>query len=596
MSPWRPARDDASTAQVECSSGDSHPWSKWKQRSASKEPRPSQRRAVSGRLAPMDWKGVVIQPPVKAFRSVHPNVDSMSNSDVEMLHLKYGINMLPVGESRPREIPKPVECFEEAFIPDWAAKVLRDRCYQKPTPIQIQAWSVASFGYDMLAIACTGSGKTMAYILPMLQHVSAQEEVKPEQGPIGLILVPSRELCQQVSQEIQSLLAEAAESDSAAPRIRVKSVFGGSGGDRNLLGHYDVMVACPGRLLDLLRSGDTNLHRASYIVVDEADDLLAEKNPDMEDIFSQIRPADYRQLLLFTATHQESIVQSAKAHCNSPFFQISVGGLELSACRDVEQYFWARGHRLTPAFWDEEETKKDALLKAIDMIPSPSPPEKDLILIFVNHQETVNDIVDALRTEAIEAWGIHSKTDQKSRDRLLADFTNGHIRILVSTNLLGRGIDVPDIKWVINYDMPERSLADYIHRVGRTGRAGRRGVALTLLDELDFRHSKAICDMLRASDAHQMPGIPDWLEKEARCFKKYWKLYNDKKRSERECNNVREEAQKVAKEDGVGGEFLVEWRGRGGAAASRIEEVLAQTAGLGIVMPGTGPALKQRAT
>ena len=140
------------------------------------------------------WKGVSIEPPVKWFRSEHPNVEAMTKREEDTKRLQYGIEIWAIGENRSRETPKPVDSFEEAFIPDWAEKVLRSRSYDKPTSIQIQAWSAASLGYDMLAIACTGSGKTMAYTLPMLQHVTAQQEVKPGQGPIGLILVPSREL------------------------------------------------------------------------------------------------------------------------------------------------------------------------------------------------------------------------------------------------------------------------------------------------------------------------------------------------------------------------------------------------------------------
>ena len=475
----------------------------------------------------MDWKGISIDPPVKSFPSQHPNVSSMTRREEDTCRLKYGIEMHAIGENRPRDTPKPVESFEEAFIPDWAAKVLRHRAYDKPTPIQIQAWSAASLGFDMLAIACTGSGKTMAYTLPMIQHVTAQNEVKPGQGTIGLILVPSRELCRQVSQEIQSLLSEARQLDDTAPQLRVASVHGGNGGGdyqyKNMLGQFDIMVACPGRLLHALDRGDTNLHRASYIVVDEADDLLADQTSDtMHKIFTQIRPPDYRQLLLFSATHQEHIMQSARAHCLSPFFHITIGGTALSACSDIEQWFWPHSRS---TYWKEGETKIETLTKALKMIPEPMPPEKSLILIFVNRTETVQHVVDSIKAESIEVSGIHGDLNQQLRDHLLQQFSNGHIRILVSTNLLGRGIDVPDIKWVINYDMPEQ-MTDYVHRIGRTGRGGRKGVALTLLEDLDLRHSRTILDVLQASGGGQI--IPEWLEKEAKCFKRYWKMFYKK--------------------------------------------------------------------
>lgn len=536
----------------------------------------------------MVWKDISIDPPVKSFPSQHPNVASMTRREEETCRLKYGIEMVAIGENRPRETPKPMEVFEEAFIPDWAAQVMRHRTYEKPTPIQIQAWSAASLGFDMLAIACTGSGKTMAYTLPMIQHVSAQNEVKPDQGPIGLILVPSRELCQQVSQEIKSLLSEAKQFDASAPHLRVACVFGGNSGGYqfgNMLGQFDIMVACPGRLLHALDRGDTNLARASYIVVDEADDLLADQTSDtMDKIFTQIRPPDYRQLLLFSATHQEHIMQSARAHCLSPFFFITVGGTALSACTDIEQHFWPHGRS---TYWKEGETKIEALMKAVHMIPNPAPPEKSLILIFVNRTESVQEVVDSIKAENIECSGIHAGLDQLARDRLLQHFSSGNLRILVSTNLLGRGIDVPDIKWVINYDMPGE-MTDYVHRIGRTGRGGRKGVALTLLEELDLRHSRTILDVLKASGDEN---VPSWLDKESRIFRKYWKMFYEKKRQDRGEGPLRDD-QKPADPKEAPGAFSMEWRGRGGPSASRIDEVLRLTGGLGIAMPDMSTGLK----
>ena len=156
-------------------------------------------------------------------------------------------------------------------------------------------------------------------------------------------------------------------------------------------------------------------------------------------------------------------------------------------------------------------TKIEAMLSAVKMIPDVELPDKSQILIFVNRLETVQHVVDSVKAAGIEASGIHGNVDQRLRDRMLREFVNGDVRILVSTNLLGRGIDIPDIAWVINYDMPLH-LTEYIHRIGRTGRAGRKGVALTLLDELDLRHSRSIHDVLVATGGQT---IPDWLVKES---------------------------------------------------------------------------------
>lgn len=221
------------------------------------------------------------------------------------------------------------------------------------------------------------------------------------------------------------------------------------------------------------------------------------------------------------------------------------------------------------------------------MIPNPAPPEKSLILIFVNRTESVQEVVDSIKAENIECSGIHAGLDQLARDRLLQHFSSGNLRILVSTNLLGRGIDVPDIKWVINYDMPGE-MTDYVHRIGRTGRGGRKGVALTLLEELDLRHSRTILDVLKASGDEN---VPSWLDKESRIFRKYWKMFYEKKRQDRGEGPLRDD-QKPADPKEAPGAFSMEWRGRGGPSASRIDEVLRLTGGLGIAMPDMSTGLK----
>ena len=463
----------------------------------------------------------------------------MSQEQANIRRVIHGITIEAIGGHRAYNTPKPMEIFEEACIPDWAAAVMRHLSYMQPTPIQMQAWSAANFGYDMLAIASTGSGKTLAYTLPMIQHVTAQKEVKCDQGPIGLILVPSRELCQQVSQDIKSLLFDARSLDASAPNLRVACVFGGNTEDQQsgeMLGQFDVMVACPGRLLHALDQRHTNLYRASFIVVDEADDLLAEKPSatagTMDRIFAHIRPPLYRQLLLFSATHQENTMKFAKVHCVSPFLFITVGGTALSACSDVEQHFWP--YRLS-TYWPPGENKIQALIRALGMIKEKlhaTPLEKSLILIFVNRTDTVQAVVDSIRAEGIECSGIHSGLRQEKRDSLLQEFINGDIRCLVSTNLLARGIDVPDIKWVINYDMPG-AMTDYVHRIGRTGRGGRKGVALTLLEDLDLRHSNTILDVLNASHCDlKEVAIPQWLSEEAKRYKMYWKRFYNQKRQQ----------------------------------------------------------------
>ena len=194
-----------------------------------------------------------------------------------------------------------MECFEELSFPDWAVKQLRDEGYIQPLPIQVQCWPIALGGHDMVGIADTGSGKTVAYVLPMLVHIIAQKELQPGEGPVGLVIVPTRDLCQQVARTVRQF--------TNIWGLECQSIFGGTSQaeqEECLRKRSDIIVATPGRFIDMLNRGKTNLLRATFIVLDEADELLDQDFGDqIRLLLSHVRPD--RQVLLFSATWPEKV-------------------------------------------------------------------------------------------------------------------------------------------------------------------------------------------------------------------------------------------------------------------------------------------------
>lgn len=469
------------------------------------------------------WKDKPLIPVRKNFAVEHPNVQARSHADCEWIRATNGIHVTCPTSTNIWDVPKPIECLEETPFPDWVIRHLRAKCWERPTPIQVQGWPVALGGHDLIGIAQTGSGKTMAYALPMLVHLVAQEELKPGQGPVGLVLVPTRELTVQVATEIREF------ADAGQTNAKVVGICGGEDeaiNKQNLLDRCDVIVATPGRLYGLLERKATNLDRATYVVLDEADGLL---EPSMqwqvEYILANIRPD--RQLLLFTATYQETMAEFATTHCTQQPIEVNVGGARLSACKDISQSFWCCNRRDrgpgNEVYWLRLETKQQVLFKAVKGALQHCSQQDGKVLVFCNQIETVKQIADALRKSGIpgcdtgcEAFLSEAAKEQKAK--LLESFQlhGSDLRVLVATNVLGRGHDFQHVKYVINYDMPTK-IVDYVHRIGRTGRAGQKGFALTLLDETggDLRWASDLLACLKESGQPQ----PQWLTSEAPAWK-----------------------------------------------------------------------------
>jgi len=270
-----------------------------------------------------------------------------------------------------QNVPRPITTFDEAGFPEYVMSEIRAMGFDAPTPIQCQAWPMALSGRDLVAVAETGSGKTISFALPAMVHINAQPLLERGDGPIVLILAPTRELAVQIQQECTKF--------GKSSRIRNTAIYGGAPKGpqvRDLSQGVEICVATPGRLIDMLESGRTNLKRVTYLVMDEADRMLDMGfEPQIRKIVSQIRPD--RQTLLFSATWPKE-VQRLAMDFQHDFIQVNIGSLELTANHNVKQIIEVCS----------EYDKRDKLLKHLEQISS----ENAKVLIFVGTKRVADDL------------------------------------------------------------------------------------------------------------------------------------------------------------------------------------------------------------
>ncbi len=345
--------------------------------------------------------------------------------------------------------------FNELQLHPVLLEAVSHQGYTTPTPIQAQAIPHVLSGKDLLACAQTGTGKTAAFALPILHRLMGS----PRQGraPRVLVLVPTRELATQV--------AESFKSYGGRSGLRTAVVIGGvsqAGQERDLRAGVDVLVAAPGRLLDLFDQGLVDLGRIEVLVLDEADRML-----DMgfikpiREIVAELPKV--RQNLMFSATMPESIRSLANSILRSPAF-VAVQPVA-STVETIAQsvYFVDRG------------VKMSLLMHVLEQ------PDAQRAIVFTRTKHGANRVVEKLKRARIEAEAIHGNKSQNARQRALAGFKTGRTRVLVATDVAARGIDVDAVSHVVNFDIPHEPES-YVHRIGRTGRAGQGGVALSFCD------------------------------------------------------------------------------------------------------------------
>ncbi|XP_076946181.1 DEAD-box ATP-dependent RNA helicase 20-like isoform X2 [Bidens hawaiensis] len=372
------------------------------------------------------------------------------------------------------DVPKPVRMFHEAGFPAYCLEVISSLGFIEPTPIQSQGWPMALKGRDLIGIAETGSGKTLSYLLPALVHVAAQPPLAQGDGPIVLVLAPTRELAVQIQQE--------AGKFGAHSRIRSTCIYGGAPKGpqiRDLQGGVEIVIGTPGRLIDMLEARHTNLKRVTYLVLDEADRMLDMGfEPQIRKIISQIRPN--RQTLYWSATWPKEVESLARQFLCNPY-KVIIGSPALKANQSINQ--------IIEVVTDVEKyTRLVKLLK--EMM------DGNRILIFVETKKGCDQVTRQLRMDGWPALSIHGDKSQDERDWVLAEFKSGRSLIMTATDVAARGLDVKGIKCVINYDFPT-SLEDYVHRIGRTGRAGAKGIAVTFFTHSNAKHARELVNILQ---------------------------------------------------------------------------------------------------
>jgi ATP-dependent RNA helicase DDX46/PRP5 len=380
-----------------------------------------------------------------------------------------------------KDVPRPVQKWSQCGLTRPILDVIDGLGYEKPTPIQMQALPVIMSGRDVIGVAKTGSGKTMAFVLPMLRHIKDQDPVSGDDGPVALIMTPTRELCTQIYSDLLPF--------AKALKLRAVAAYGGNAiKDQiaELKRGAEIIVATPGRMIDLLAANSgrvTNLKRATYLVLDEADRMFDMGfEPQVMKIFNNVRPD--RQTILFSATMPRIIDALTKKVLRDPV-EITVGGRSVVA------------PEITQAVEIIEENNK--FVRLLELLGELYADDDDVrALIFVERQEKADDLLRELLRRGYGCMSIHGGKDQEDRNSTISDFKKGVCPIMIATSVAARGLDVKQLKLVINYDAPNH-LEDYVHRAGRTGRAGNTGTAVTFVTEEQENCAPGIAKALEQS-------------------------------------------------------------------------------------------------
>ena len=353
--------------------------------------------------------------------------------------------------------------FDELPLADEVLDALWDMHFDECTPVQEHTIPVILEGRDVISCAQTGTGKTAAFILPLLTNLLYDNHDPNKLNAI--IMAPTRELAQQIDQQMEGFGFYVPFSSVA--------IYGGNDGgawgtqSTGLQKGADIVIATPGRLLSLMNIYNIDFSGVKYFILDEADRML-----DMgfyDDIMAVVNrlPKD-RQTIMFSATMPANIRKMAKAIMNNP------AEVQIAVSRPPES--------IRQMAVDIFEAQKTAFI--VQKFSSSGEQELKKVIVFVGKKQKVKDLTRALRANHIDARAMHSDLEQKERDEVMLDFRNNKVDLLVATDIVSRGIDVDDIPLVINYDVP-RDAEDYVHRIGRTARAENKGEALTLVSPED---------------------------------------------------------------------------------------------------------------
>ena len=364
--------------------------------------------------------------------------------------------------------------FSELNLDESVLQALDSMNFKECTPVQEHTIPVILEGRDLIGVAQTGTGKTAAYLLPVLNQLNKGEH--PEDAINCIIMSPTRELAQQIDQQMEGFSYFMPASSVA--------VYGGNDGirfeqeKRGLTLGADVVIATPGRLISHLSLGYVDLSKVSFFILDEADRML-----DMgffDDIMQIVKylPKE-RQTIMFSATMPTKIQQLAQSILNNPV------EVKLAVSKPAE--------KIIQTAYICYENQKLGIIKSLFQDETP-----ERVIVFASSKLKVKEVTQAFRRMKLNVGEMHSDLDQAQRDQIMRDFKNGRINILVATDIVSRGIDIDDIRLVINYDVPH-DCEDYVHRIGRTARANNDGCAITFVSEKEQTSFKTLEDFLEKS-------------------------------------------------------------------------------------------------
>lgn len=439
----------------------------------------------------VDHSKISYEPFRKQFYYEAPELTAMSSEEADMLRLELdGIKIRGV------DCPKPVLKWAQFGLPVPTMNVINNLGYEKPTSIQAQAIPAIMSGRDVIGVAKTGSGKTMAFLLPLFRQIKDQRPLLNHEGPIALVMTPTRELAVQIYRECRPFLK--------ALDLRAVCAYGGSpikDQIADLKRGAEIVVCTPGRMIDLLAANSgrvINLQRVTYLVLDEADRMFDMGfEPQVMKIINNIRPD--KQTVLFSATFPRQMEVLARKTLKKAV-EIIVGARSVVA-PEITQIVEVR----------PEITKFTRLLELLGEFYNATPDAR--VLIFVDRQDSADMLLKDLMSRGYPCLSIHGGKDQIDRDSAIADFKSGVTSMLIATSVAARGLDVKQLKLVVNYDAPNH-MEDYVHRVGRTGRAGNTGTAVTFVQPDQERPAVDIAKALKLSKME----VPESLQKMADSF------------------------------------------------------------------------------
>ncbi|KAK5672541.1 pre-mRNA processing RNA-helicase [Batrachochytrium dendrobatidis] len=491
-------------------------------------------------IVPVDHSRINYEPFRKDFYVEPPELANMTAEEVDQKRIDLdGIKIRGV------RCPKPIEKWTHFGMPPGVLEVIRRVLkYDRPSSIQSQAIPAIVGGRDVIGIAKTGSGKTIAFLLPMFRHIKDQRPIQAMEGPIALIMTPTRELAVQIHRECKHF--------TKILNLRAVCCYGGSpikDQIAELKRGAEIIICTPGRMIDLLCSNAgrvTNLRRVTYLVLDEADRMFDMGfEPQVMKMVNNIRPD--RQTVLFSATFPRKMEALARKILRRPL-EITVGGRSVVAS-DVTQIVEVH---------HDDETKFLRLLEILGLSSATDPDAK--ILIFVDRQEAADSMLNKLLRRGYPCQSLHGGKDQADRDSTLSDFKTGSTNIMIATSVAARGLDVKQLKIVVNYECPNH-MEDYVHRVGRTGRAGNKGTAYTFILPEQDRFALDIVKALTMSGVEVPSSLQELTDRFMEKIKAGSMQYNSSGfggRGLEQLDKERDLVKRIQKKSLVGGEYEIE--------------------------------------